>query len=95
MLKLAKFSSISLFVISLIVLVVYGNYLMVYRPNYKIIRDGFIYPFLGKGKDIYISMFDYSILFAFGFSLLISVIVTNRLYRKKDKLSRNRGFSVN
>jgi len=83
MLRLSKFLSISLWIISSLVIGVYGNYLMLYRPNYKIPESGLVYPFPGKGPEIYISVVDYSVLLISALGLFLSVIVTNRLYKKK------------
>ena len=81
--KFAKFLSISAFVMSNAVLFVYGNYLMLFRPTHKVIRHGFVYPFFGKGEEIFISATDYSIILISGAMLFLSVIATNRLYRPK------------
>lgn len=80
---LVKFLSISIFVISIIVIVIYSNYLMIYRPNYKITEYGLIYPFIGKGNKIYISIQDYMILLISIVSLLLSIVAANKVYKKK------------
>lgn len=81
--KLGRFVSIFAFVMSSATIFVYGNYLMINRPNYKIVHRGFLYPFFGKGAPIYISISDYIVVIGAAAVLVLSMVTANWLYRKK------------
>ena len=80
---MAKALAISAFVASLSVIFIYGNYLMVYRPNVRVPEHGLIYPFVGKGDWIFISIQDYAVLILSAMALVVSMIAANRLYKAK------------
>ena len=61
---------------------VYGNYIMLYRPNHIVIERGFLYPFQGKDGLVYVSIYDYLILSISVIVLISSVFAANR-FRKK------------
>ena len=81
MAKISKYISIFLFVCSLGSILIYGNYLMIYRPNIEVSSLGFIYPFFGKGMPIFISKSDYLVVI-FSFILLIASMISANHFNK-------------
>lgn len=81
--KMGKIFSIILFIISMSGMFLYSNFLMIYRPNYKIPALGLVHPFVGKGHPIYISTSDYLFVGMFLFGIILSIIVINQTHKTR------------
>ena len=79
--KLSKSVFIAIFILSLAGLFIFVNFLMMHRPNYEIISQGLIYPFLGKGHNVFISSKDYILVAGLLGSLVVSMLSANYLNR--------------
>ena len=80
--KLGKLFSTALFLVSMLAIFVYGNYLKVRRPHHEVGQFKFASYGMG-GRPIYLSAQDYGVLLGAGVGLASSIIALYYLQERR------------